>query len=182
MLPKNQPTENGILATPDRDCLSAGSYQPCNRNVHNACAHDIQDAKPTNTVAEEQHAKPLGHHTLIDFYDCRTIPSSSELLEEIMVHAAELTGATVVDSTFHEFSPYGLSGMVVLAESHLAVHTWPEHASVCVDLFSCSPHIIPEPGIKYLQKKFTATRIDSTAVPRGVQTRLSPAKRGMDGF
>jgi spermidine synthase len=58
-------------------------------------------------------------------------------IERDMVAAAQKAGATVINSTFHHFSPYGVSGVVVIQESHLAIHTWPEYGYAAVDLFTC---------------------------------------------
>jgi spermidine synthase len=58
-------------------------------------------------------------------------------IERDMVAAAQKAGATVINSTFHHFSPWGVSGVVVIQESHLAIHTWPEYGYAAVDLFTC---------------------------------------------
>ena len=84
-----------------------------------------------------------------------------------MEEAATRIGATIIASTFHEFQPQGLSGVVVIGESHLAVHTWPEYDSVCVDLFTCSPSMDAGPGIEFLKSAFQAERVVSRILPRG---------------
>jgi S-adenosylmethionine decarboxylase proenzyme len=80
----------------------------------------------------------LGTHFLADYHGCQALPDCPEDLQRLMVRAAEAIDATIVNASFHEFSPQGLSGVLVIAESHLAVHTWPEHGVACVDLFTCS--------------------------------------------
>ena len=86
----------------------------------------------------------LGRHILVEFYNC-----SPELMNDVvhieksMVEAAETAGATVINSTFHHFSPYGVSGVVVIQESHLAIHTWPEFGYAAVDLFTCGDSVNP---------------------------------------
>ena len=70
--------------------------------------------------------KALGNHILIEFMNCDPeILNDVAKIEKNMVDAASKAGATVINSTFHHFSPYGVSGVVVIQESHLAIHTWP---------------------------------------------------------
>lgn len=84
-----------------------------------------------------------------------------------MVAAAKMAGATVVQTCFHKFSPHGLSGVVVIAESHLAVHTWPEHNAMCLDLFSCSDKIKAQLAIDFIAGKINAGKVDLRTMVRG---------------
>lgn len=80
----------------------------------------------------------LGNHILVEFMNCDPhIMNDVAAIEKDMVTAAQKAGATVINSTFHHFSPYGVSGVVVIQESHLAIHTWPEYGYAAVDLFTC---------------------------------------------
>ena len=80
----------------------------------------------------------LGNHILVEFMGCDPhIMNDVASIERDMVGAAQKAGATVINSTFHHFSPYGVSGVVVIQESHLAIHTWPEYGYAAVDLFTC---------------------------------------------
>ncbi len=80
----------------------------------------------------------LGNHILVEFMGCDPhIMNDVANIERDMVGAAQKAGATVINSTFHHFSPYGVSGVVVIQESHLAIHTWPEYGYAAVDLFTC---------------------------------------------
>ena len=80
----------------------------------------------------------LGNHILVEFMGCDpNIMNDVTSIERDMVGAAQKAGATVINSTFHHFSPYGVSGVVVIQESHLAIHTWPEYGYAAVDLFTC---------------------------------------------
>lgn len=80
----------------------------------------------------------LGNHILVEFMGCEPhIMNDVSGIERDMVGAAQKAGATVINSTFHHFSPYGVSGVVVIQESHLAIHTWPEYGYAAVDLFTC---------------------------------------------
>ncbi|TXK27116.1 polyamine aminopropyltransferase [Pontibacter qinzhouensis] len=110
----------------------------------------------------------LGRHILVEFYDC-----SPELMNDVMhiensmVAAAETAGATVINSTFHHFSPYGVSGVVVIQESHLAIHTWPEYGYAAVDLFTCGDSVNPWVSYNYLKEAFEAGHGSSMECRRG---------------
>lgn len=111
--------------------------------------------------------KGLGEHWMIDFQNCRQLPDDPEPWSQWMEEAAVIMGCTVINSMFHRFSPYGISGVVVVAESHLAVHTWPEYDSVCVDFFTCSDQMIPLAGIAFLGNKLQASSADVQQLSRG---------------
>lgn len=115
----------------------------------------------------------LGHQWIVE---CMDLPSSKLddpiFLEPLFVGAACAAGATVLGSSFHHFEPQGVSGVVLLAESHLTVHSWPEHRYAAIDLFSCSDHICIEPVIKELQRGLGPGDFQVTAVlPRGIVER-----------
>ena len=101
--------------------------------------------------------RSLGKHFLAVLFGCNTeIINNVELVEEHMKTSATLSGATIVQSVFHTFSPYGVSGVVIVAESHLAVHTWPEHDYVAVDFFSCGNFIFRVIHTFKKKKKFSS--------------------------
>lgn len=84
----------------------------------------------------------LGRQLTIDYYECRREAlSDCDALEKGFVRAAKESGATVITSSFHAFEPQGISGVVIIAESHFTVHAWPEHDYAAVDIFSCGDHI-----------------------------------------
>ena len=112
----------------------------------------------------------LGQHLIVDFDDCQSIPTTAEALEQIMLATAQAINATVVTSSFHEFSPHGLSGVVVIAESHLAAHTWPEHNAVCVDLFTCSKEMDSTAGLALLFESLKAGSMSLACISRGKNT------------
>jgi len=110
----------------------------------------------------------LGRHILSEFYDCAPeLLNDPEAIELVMRKAAEVSGATIVQSVFHMFSPHGVSGVVVVAESHLAVHTWPEYGFAAVDYFTCG-EVDAGAAIRHLKEKFGAERVTSREVERGI--------------
>lgn len=101
--------------------------------------------------------KALGRHILVEFNSCNAeILNDVSAIEKCMVEAAQIAGATVINSTFHHFSPWGVSGVVVIQESHLAIHTWPEYRYASVDLFTCGDSVDPWVSFEFLKKAFQA--------------------------
>lgn len=112
--------------------------------------------------------KALGRHILVEFLNCNAdIMNDVAAIENSMVEAAQIAGATVINSTFHHFSPYGVSGVVVIQESHLAIHTWPEYRYAAVDLFTCGDSVDPWVSFEYLKKAFEASRYSALEMNRG---------------
>ncbi len=94
-------------------------------------------------LGKEVHGlKALGRHLILEFYGCTPEAlDHKEKIEEILVSAAENAGAHVIHPFFHKFSPQGVSGMVIIAESHLSIHTWPEYGYAAVDVFVCGDYV-----------------------------------------
>lgn len=115
----------------------------------------------------------LGRHIMIEYYNCdENILSNHELIEKYMNQAAKESSATIVNSVFHHFNPYGVSGAVIIAESHLAIHTWPEYGYAAVDVFTCGDTINPWKAFDYLEKIFKAERSESVELPRGMTEKI----------
>ena len=110
----------------------------------------------------------LGNHVLADFYGCNgKLINNRETVERFMQDAAIHCGATIVNTTIHEFNPIGISGVVVIAESHLAIHTWPEYNFIALDAFTCGTLINPHDAINYLFSRFEAKEKKIHSCPRG---------------
>ena len=87
----------------------------------------------------------LGKHFLIELNDCNPkILNDLNAIRDIMLAAAIEAGATVLGESFHQFSPQGVSGVIIIAESHLTIHTWPEYGYAAADIFSCGTTVQPE--------------------------------------
>jgi S-adenosylmethionine decarboxylase len=113
--------------------------------------------------------KNLGRHILAEVYDCDpNILNDRELIEEIMVKAALEAGAEVREVAFHKFSPQGVSGVVVISESHLAIHTWPELGYAAVDVFTCGNKVNPWDACNYISEGLNAKNMDAKEVQRGL--------------
>lgn len=111
--------------------------------------------------------KALGNHILVEFMGCDPhIMNDVSSIERDMVDAALRAGATVINSTFHHFSPYGVSGVVVIQESHLAIHTWPEYGYAAVDLFTCGD-MDAWISFDYLKEAFQSKNYSAIEMHRG---------------
>ncbi len=112
-------------------------------------------------------SKVLGYHFLVDFLSCDPeVINNLEKIREYLIMAAQLANATIMSDTFHRFSPQGVSGVVVIAESHMAIHTWPEFACAAVDIFTCSEKMDAQKAIDYLEKAFQAKNIKIKKIER----------------
>lgn len=111
----------------------------------------------------------LGRHVLLELYDCDAeVLKNLEKVREEMVEAAHRARATIVTVTFHEFNPFGISGVVVISTSHLSIHTWPEYRYAAVDIFSCGDVVQPQAAIDHLTQVFGAERISVVELQRGL--------------
>ena len=111
----------------------------------------------------------LGTHLLVELRDCDPeILKDLSRVKEAMVSAAKEAKATIIDVSFHEFNPFGISGMVVIAESHLSIHTWPEYGYAAVDIFTCGDVIKPEVAAYYLIRKFESKTPSIVEMKRGI--------------
>ena len=111
----------------------------------------------------------LGRQLLIELQDCdKEVLNDLSFLREAMISAAIDCGATVMGESFHHFNPQGISGMVVIAESHLSIHTWPEYGYAAVDIFTCGTTVEPERAVEALIEKLGAKNHSLMEIPRGV--------------
>jgi S-adenosylmethionine decarboxylase proenzyme len=111
----------------------------------------------------------LGRHLLVDFYDCEsTLLDDVELIKKLLVESAVVANSTVVNTVFHHYSPYGVSGVVVIAESNVTIHTWPEYGYAAIDIFTCGETVDPWNIYEHLRNEFEAGRFEVKEVSRGV--------------
>lgn len=122
--------------------------------------------------------KSLGRHLLVEYYHCDPkILTDVSAIEDTLVGAAKAVKAHIVDVVFHTFNPHGISGVVVVQESHLAIHTWPEYGFASVDIFTCGNVINPWNAHKYLLKHLRAKHSTATEMKRGVLNVKSGSRR-----
>jgi len=113
--------------------------------------------------------KALGRQIVVEYYGCTPeVLNNVATIKRTMRDAALVSGATIVQEAFHLFNPYGVSGVVVIAESHLAIHTWPEYGYAAVDLFTCGEDVDPDAAFKHLKDKLGAASFSAMELKRGI--------------
>jgi S-adenosylmethionine decarboxylase len=111
----------------------------------------------------------LGNHLIIELYECHSeIINDAKSVEEKLVEAVKISGANMVQSVIHKFNPHGISGVVVIEESHFSVHTWPEYGYCALDIFTCGDEIDCYSALQYLKKEFQAKNLSVTEMKRGM--------------
>jgi S-adenosylmethionine decarboxylase len=121
---------------------------------------------------EESKLKALGTHIVCELSGCDPVRLTDvDGVRETMQNAAQAANATVVTSAFHRFQPQGVSGVVVIQESHLSIHTWPETGYAAMDFYTCGEHTDPWAAMEYAAERFGATSILTTEVKRGIEAR-----------
>lgn len=110
----------------------------------------------------------LGHHILLELYDCNdALLNDVQQIKTIMSQAAHKAKATIVTEHFHHFSPYGVSGVVIIQESHLTIHTWPEYGYAAIDVFTCNNKLDLQEAVQYITEQFNSGNATQHYVHRG---------------
>ena len=110
----------------------------------------------------------LGTHLIIELSGCdQSILGDVEQIRGALVMAAVEAGATIVGQSFHKFSPGGVTGIVALSESHLSIHTWPEHGYAAADIFTCGAALQPRKAADVLVERLHSSRPEIREVARG---------------
>lgn len=111
----------------------------------------------------------LGRQILVEYYDCEESKINDvSYIENSLLDATKASKATIISHNFHKFSPYGVSGIVVIAESHVAIHTWPEYKYAAVDIFTCGETIDPWVIQEQLKEYFESKNVSSMEMKRGM--------------
>ena len=118
-----------------------------------------QDVDSTE-VAKSTPLNPtdmVGKHCILELYSCDNTKLNDEaFLRTSITTAAKRAGATLLNLITHRFEPQGVTGLALLAESHISIHTWPESGYAAVDVFTCGDHTMPEQACEVLRKELSA--------------------------
>jgi S-adenosylmethionine decarboxylase len=120
---------------------------------------------------EESTPKSAGVHILLDFWGAKNI-NSVKVVKKALIDAIKASKFTLLQIELHKFSPQGVSGVAIIAESHVSIHTWPEYEFVALDIFVCGGKN-PKPAISSLKKSFKPKKIIIKEVERGEFKYLS---------
>lgn len=109
----------------------------------------------------------LGKHCFLSLYDCnRSLLDDREFLVKMVEEAAEVSGATVVQTIFKKFEPQGVTVLTLLEESHISIHTWPESGEAAVDIFTCGQKCKPAKGAEFIVDKLDPNSYNMDVVDR----------------
>lgn len=112
--------------------------------------------------------KSIGYQVLIDIYECNyNKMENMEYVKEMMIELANILKTNIRQIAFEKFDPYGISGVLIISESHITIHTWPEYNYVGIDIFTCSKKVEYNSAIEYLLKKLGTKKYEVKEINRG---------------
>jgi S-adenosylmethionine decarboxylase proenzyme len=112
--------------------------------------------------------KALGRHLILEMWEATNL-NSSDTLELALKETVRAIDGTMLDLRVVEFPVHGVTGVAIIAESHVAVHTWPEHGYAAVDIFTCNLDADIDAGIEAMKRHFLPGRTQVIEVRRGIQ-------------
>lgn len=114
-------------------------------------------------------AKTLGLHILADLYGVNPdLIDKVEDIRHLLESAVKVAGLTKISSHYYQFQPHGATGVVLLAESHISIHTWPEHGLATVDVYTCGDPLKAYRSMEYIVSVLEPTRVDKQVFERGL--------------
>jgi S-adenosylmethionine decarboxylase len=133
-------------------------------------AHQKGDEVVSAQINASAAPAVFGSQVVLDLYECETDHLDNlEWVKRTLVNAARAAGATIVETVFHKFAPWGISGVVVIAESHLAIHIWPENRYAAIDVFTCGENVQMDAASAFLTRQFQSKRAVQRRFARGDQ-------------
>ena len=110
---------------------------------------------------------PVGTHCILELYGCRAnLLNDVYFVRDAIEQASRQGMSTLLNLTSHRFEPQGVTAIALLAESHISVHTWPEHGYAAIDIFTCGETATPRQACRYLVEQFAATEHTLKILPR----------------
>ena len=120
----------------------------------------------------------VGKHCILELYDCDVNKLNDEAFIRTSINAAaKLAGATLINLITYRFEPQGVTGLALLAESHISIHTWPEKGYAAVDVFTCGDHTMPEKACEVLRQELMASKFSLRTINRETPKDLSNSQR-----
>lgn len=111
----------------------------------------------------------MGRHVIAELWGCNIdLLNDMERLEKTFVNAALKAGAEIREVAFHKFAPMGVSGVVIISESHLTIHSFPEHGYASIDVYTCGDIIDPNVAVDFIEEELEAKTTEKLEVPRGM--------------
>ena len=127
-------------------------------------------------------SRALGKHLIIELEGCPPhLINDLGFIRQSLLSAATEIGATIMGESFHRFSPQGVSGVVVIAESHISIHTWPEYGYAAADVFTCSGSLAADKVVELLRERFLARQANAIEIQRGIFSVAEAERRTTHG-
>jgi S-adenosylmethionine decarboxylase len=138
----------------------------------------IPSSDATPATAQANTSDAIGKHCILELYDCNHERLDDEaFLRDAITDAAKRAGATLLHLVTHHFEPQGVTGLALLAESHISIHTWPESGYAAVDVFTCGDHTMPERACQVLIEALEAGNHKLTSFRRETPTAIAGSER-----
>lgn len=129
----------------------------------NALANSIE-------ITSDTSYDTLGYHIVAELGQCNTeLLTDLSFIQETMESAVVKAGATIINSHFHQFSPIGVSGVILLSESHASIHTWPDRGYASIDIYTCGDHVDPRIAANYIAESLESQQVYSKYIKRGIE-------------
>ena len=136
--------------------------------------YESDASRTSHTISREN----IGRHCILELYECDHVKLNDEaFIRTTITSSAKITGATLINLVTHSFKPQGVTGLALLAESHISIHTWPEIGYAAIDVFTCGDHTMPEKACKLMSKEFLAKHFSFKNVVREVPTGIQTLHR-----
>jgi len=122
------------------------------------------------TTPDQEHiedSKHISSHIVSDMWNCQNLSDEIEPLENIMLNACHVANATVLGVSSHKFEPQGVTIMILLAESHISLHSWPEYNYVAIDVFTCGKEMDPRGAVEYIENALKPAKTETRRLIRG---------------
>jgi len=128
-----------------------------------------QTSKATLTQSKYQNSHETdGHHFILELSECQSdLLADLNYVEKILKEAVLKAKATIINACFYRFSPTGVSGIILLSESHCSIHTWPEEAYAAVDIYTCGKETFPEKACNYISQALDSKSTFTSFLERG---------------
>jgi len=135
-------------------------------------------AVANSSVANSPVSDTVDKHCILELYQCDSARLDDEaFLRTAITAAAKRAGATLLNLITHHFDPQGVTGLALLAESHISIHTWPESGYAAVDVFTCGDHTMPEKACQVLADELQAGHQKLTSFRRETPSALATEVR-----
>ncbi len=136
--------------------------------------HDSWNSQDIETI-DINSSENIGRHCILELYQCDHAKLNDEaFIRTTITSSAKVAGATLINLVTHSFKPQGVTGLALLAESHISIHTWPEIGYAAIDVFTCGDHTMPEKACKLFFKDFLAKNFSfknmAREIPSGIQS------------